>query len=216
MASLLFLAACGGSNEEKIYNHLEDAVDIENEFSEEENSIAELEEDEQKLYEKIIDLTMDDFDKIKETSEQALTNIEERHELIDLESESLEKSKDEFTKTKDLIEKLEDEKVKEKAGNMYETMNDRYKAYDDLHESYITVLKNEKELYNKFQDKDAEQDAVSDNLDKLNESYQEVIQANDLFNEKTKDYNELKKEFYKQADLNVDFEGAEQNNKEKK
>lgn len=207
--SLLFLAACNSSTEEKIYEHLEKAVNAENEFMDEESSIADLETKEQEIYGKVIELSMEDFDKIKKLSKQAAENIDKRKELIELEKESFDNSKDEFSKSKDLIEKLSEDDVKKQGKKMYSTMNDRYEAYSNVYGSYNKVLENEQELYKLFQDKDTEQEAVSDQLNKLNDSYEAVIKVNDLFNEKTKEYNKLKKKFYEKAELNVEYTGGE-------
>lgn len=203
---IFLLSACNDSTEMKIYNHLEEAVSMENEFEDQQGSITELEKEEQEIYDDVITLSMDDFDQIKELAEQAFENIDERHALIETENESLEESKEEVLQTEDLIEKLEDSDLQNKAKEMYETMMNRYEAYADLNEAYLTALKLEKELYEILQDEEADQDGLNEHLDKLNQNYENVIETNELFNEYTANYNELKQDFYKEADLNVDYD----------
>src|SRR5690625_1460468 len=76
----LIFTACSNSTEEKIHKHLEEAVKIENENeSEKDSSIADLEQHEQEIYKEIIDLSLDDYDKIKELVDAANENIDERN-----------------------------------------------------------------------------------------------------------------------------------------
>src|SRR5690625_7824475 len=81
---LLMLVACNNSTEEKIHEHLEQAVQIENEN---ENSMTEHEQNEQEIYKKIISLSMDDNDKIKKIAKEDSENIVKRKELIHEENE---------------------------------------------------------------------------------------------------------------------------------
>src|SRR5699024_6899633 len=78
MTLLLFISACGKSTEEKIYEHLEEAVTLEEEFEKVQTEITELEKKERELYSTIIELGPDELDKIKETSKQAIETIEKR------------------------------------------------------------------------------------------------------------------------------------------
>lgn len=206
---IFLLSACNDSTEMKIYKHLEEAVSMENDFEEQQGSITELEKEEQEIYDSVITLSMDNFDQIKELAEQAFENIDERQDLIETENESLEESKEEVLQTEKLIEKLEDSDSQSKAQEMYEAMMSRYEAYDDLNEAYLTALKLEKELYEILQDEEADQDGLNEHLDKLNQNYEEVIETNELFNEYTANYNELKQDFYEKVDLNVDYEEAQ-------
>ncbi len=201
------LAACSGSStKEKIYDHLEKAVTLEDAFEKQQDTIVDLEKKEQELYGKIIDLGMDDFDKIKDLSQQAIETIEKRSNKVDVEKESITASKEEFMKIEDLIDELEDKDIKDKAKKMYDVMMKRYQAYDSLNKAYTTSLKLEKELYTMLQKEDIEQEALTEHITKINDSYQEVLEANKAFNTHTTKYNKLKQEFYKAADIEVEYE----------
>ncbi|MGY0692238.1 YkyA family protein [Virgibacillus sp. FSP13] len=201
------LVACSGSStKEKIYDHLEEAVTLEEAFEKQQDTIVDLEKNEQQLYGKIIDLGMDDFDKIKDLSQQAIETIEKRSKKVELEKESITASKEEFIKTEDLIDELEDKKTRDKAEKMYDVMMNRYQAYDSLNKAYTTSLKLEKELYTMLQKKDIEQETLTEHITKINDSYQEVLEANKDFNTHTTKYNKLKQEFYKVADIEVEYE----------
>ncbi|MBT2216187.1 hypothetical protein F3157_06960 [Virgibacillus dakarensis] len=207
LSVIAVLSACNGaSTEEKIYDHLEEAVTLEAAFEEQQKPIVDLEKKEQELYAQIIDLGMDDFDKIKDLSQQAIETIEKRSDKIGKEKESIEASKDEFVKMEDLVDKLEDKKVKDKAKEMYDAMMKRYKAYDSLNKAYRNSLKLEKELYTMLQKEDVEQETLTDHISKINDSYQNVLEANKKFNTCTTTYNALKKEFYQAAEIEVEYD----------
>ncbi|WP_188454538.1 YkyA family protein [Virgibacillus oceani] len=204
---IILLSACtGASTKDEIYDHLEKAVTLEDAFEKQQDSIVELEKEEQQLYSQIIDLGMDEFDKIKQLSKQAIESIEKRTDKIKLEKESIDASKEEFQEIKELIADLEEDKVRKKANEMYDVMMNRYEAYEKLNNAYNNSLKLEKELYTMLQDKDMKQEKLTDHISNINESYQKVLDANDKFNASTTDYNALKKEFYDLAGIDVKYE----------
>lgn len=204
---IAMLSACNSeSTSEKMYDHLEKAVSLEDAFTKQQDDIVKLEKKEQELYSQIIDLSMDEFDEIKSISQEAIGVIDEREDKIGLEKESIDASKKEFTEVKGLISELEDEKAKDKANKMYDTMKKRYDAYYKLNEAYTQSLKLEKELYTMLQKEDLEQDTLTEHIEKINVSYKKVLEANDNFNTYTESYNKQKKDFYKAAKIEVKYE----------
>ncbi|GAB3068271.1 YkyA family protein [Virgibacillus ainsalahensis] len=203
----LILAACNSESAEmQIHNHLEEAVELEEGFEQQQSEITELERQEQELYSQIADLGMDEFEQIQEISQQAIEVIDQRADKIELEKESIEASKEEFNKTEGLIEDLEDEEIKAKAENMYEIMNNRYGSYNDLYAAYTSSLELEKELYTMLQEEGLEQETLTDHIKIINDSYQQILDANEQFNNETVEYNALKQEFYDAAEINVEYE----------
>jgi Glu-tRNA(Gln) amidotransferase subunit E-like FAD-binding protein len=202
---IVFLTGCGDSPETQIYNHLEEAVQLEDGFEKQQDKISNLEKKEQDIYKEIIELGIDKLDKIKELSQEAIASIDERSGKIKLEKESLDKSKEEFEKSKVMIDKLKDDDVKKEATSMYNTMEERYDAYQTLNKVYNESLGLEKQLYEMLQLEDLKQEDLQAHIEKLNLKYQEVIKANDTFNDLTTKYNELKKNFYKIANINVKY-----------
>ena len=158
---------------------------------------------------------MDDYDEIKKLAKEASENIDKRKELLQAENERYTESKDEFMKTENLIKKLSDEEAEGKAEKMYDTMMERYEAYDELYDSYMTILKKEKDLYSLFIEEDTEQEDLTDHLNSLNEDYESVIETNEKFNEETEKYNKLKKDFYSSTELDVDYQNDKANKAEK-
>mgnify|MGYP001160540949 FL=1 len=204
---LLLLAGCAGQNaSEKIYTHLEEAVQLEEDFEQQQEAITDLEREEQQIYSEIIELGMDEFDKIVNLSDQAIEIIEERRKLIDKEKESIKKSEETFLQIEPLLNDLKEEKLQQKGETMFHVMQDRYASYDELHAAYLASLELEKELYEMLKDEDLEQETLTEQINKINDSYKQVLEINDEFNELTIEYNNLKKEFYELAELDVSLE----------
>ncbi|GGM20260.1 hypothetical protein GCM10011351_02610 [Paraliobacillus quinghaiensis] len=205
--SVTFLAACSGeSTIDDMYVHLEEAVELESDFVAQQEPLTELEEEEQALYQEISELSMEEFDQISSLADEALASIEERKEILETEASSIESAKEEFDKIEPMIEELEDESLQEKARELVDKMDERYEAYQTLHDAYATSLEYDEELYNMLKQEDVEEDAISDQIEKINAQYQLVIEANDTFNEKTEAFNQAKKTFYESTDLNVTYE----------
>nr|WP_204500545.1 YkyA family protein [Aquibacillus albus] len=203
---LIFLTGCNSESiPEEMYEHLEQAVSLEEPFAEKQGSLVELEDEEKEIYDEIIELGMDDIDRIQELSTRALENIDERKEIIVTEKQSIEDAKEEFDKVNPLIEEINDESIKTKAVELTEAMEERYNAYLDLNDAYTNSLNEDEALYQLLQKEDVEEEELRSQIEAVNESYDKVIETNQLFNEKTEVYNTLKREFYELAELNVQY-----------
>lgn len=223
LASIVMLTACSGqSTTEEMYDHMEEAVSLEENFEEQQDTIAKLEQQEKEIYNQIINLGTSEFDKIKELSKKALDLIDQRAEKLKLEKESITAAKEEFTKIEPLIEDIEEKAIKEKGNQLYTTMSERYSAYKDINKAYTEALKLDKELYEMLQKKELKEEDLKKQIEEINQSYDKVLTANKTFNDKTKQYNQQKQKFYELAGLNVEYEtdstneeGQNQQNKDK-
>ena len=207
LLSAVMLTACSGeSTQEQIYQHLEASVEFETGFVEQQQPISELEEQEQTIYQEISDLGIDQYEEIKTLADEAITTIEERQTLTDNERASIDNAKEEFDKVVPLVDELEDGELKTAAEAMIEEMNQRYDAFVELNEAYQTSLSLDKELYELLKQEDLEEATFSEQVDKVNAQYQVVVDKNQLFNEETDAFNEAKRQFYEQSDLNISYE----------
>ncbi|MBM7540435.1 YkyA family protein [Amphibacillus cookii] len=206
LSGLLLVACSGQSTEEAMYEHMEEAVRLEGDFVDQQQPLGELEQKEQDIYQEISELGMDEYEEIRTLAEQAIASIEERRELTEKEIASIEASKNEFEQIEPLIADLEDEALQETAHEMVEKMEERYQAFLVLHEAYQSSLDYDIALYELLMKEDLEEPEFTEQVDQVNNQYQEVIDANHAFNEATDDFNEKKREFYDQSDLNITYE----------
>ncbi|QTN01439.1 hypothetical protein ERJ70_08150 [Sediminibacillus dalangtanensis] len=212
----MLLAACNSqSTEEKMYEHLEEAVSQEDVFAEQQQPLVELEQQEKELYNEIISLGMEEFDQVKELSEEALGLIDKREERLKAEKESIESAKSEFDKIDSLVDELEDDQVQSTANEMISVMDEREQAYQALNEAYHSALEQDRKLYQMLQQEDLQEEDLRAQIDVINENYDKVIAANETFNDKTEAYNQLKQDFYEQAELNVEYENQSESESNK-
>lgn len=202
--------------EEQIYEHLEEAVSQEETFREQQEPMVELEEKEQQLYDEIIALNMDQFDQIKEKSEEAAGIVEERRNKLELEKESIDAAKAEFDEIKSPVEDLgeENKEVQEKAKELIDVMEKRYSTYEELYNAYDEALTLDAELYEMTQKEDLKEEDLKAQVEQINESYNQVIEKNEAFNQYTDEYNTLKKELYETMELEVTYEETEEDTTE--
>lgn len=204
MLTILLTACNSQSIEQQIHNQMEEAISLEETFAQQQDIITDLETKEQEIYKQIIELEGDESADINELSEQAIEIIEQRTEEIELEKESIDASQQEFREIESLIPELENDQVRGSAQVMYETMISRYNSYDKLYDAYTESSALEKELYTLLTQEDVDQDQITSQINAINESYQNVLEANEAFNRYTVEYNDLKKEFYELANIGVE------------
>ncbi|MGD6941699.1 YkyA family protein [Cytobacillus gottheilii] len=208
LMSMVLLSGCLNSETpaEKMHTVLEDAVAAEKGFEEQQTPLVELEKQEKELYDQIIALSMKEFEEIQKLSDEALASADQREEHMNEEKQSIDASKEEFQKIPDLIEEMEEEELKSEAQQLYDTMMDRYELHDTLYNQYSEALNNDKQLYELFKTKDLQLEQLEEQITLINDSYEQVLETNKKFNEKTADYNEIKLSFYQAAGLNVNTE----------
>lgn len=198
MFIFFILVAC--NNEEnvmdKVSEHIEATVEIEAAFEENQEKIYELEKEDEKIYNEIIGLGTEDYEKVVELSTEAMDLLEERMEYVKLEKESLDESRIEFEQIAPLIDKISDPEEKEQAEKMYETMINRYDAYEVVYGNYAESIELTKSLYSLFQQEEFKENEVYAVIANVNDSYDEVLKANETFNKETVLYNSLKEEYY--------------------
>ncbi|WP_078554970.1 YkyA family protein [Bacillus alkalicellulosilyticus] len=202
---ILFITACGTNPAETMFQHMEEAVALEKEYENQQQPLVEAEKKEHEIYEQIIMLGMEEFDDIYALSEQAIAIVEERRELMNAEKQSIDAGFEEFIKIEAEIENL-NEDIKGLALEMKTAMEERYQSYQSLFEEYNKALDLDKVLYEMLQSEDATIDELQNQIDQINLSYETVIELKDIFNEQTVEYNQLKRDFYDAAEINVEFE----------
>lgn len=203
----IVLMALSGCSSNKTINDihalLESVVELEQDFEEQQNPLVDLEKEEQEIYSQIIALGMKEFDQIVTLSNEASAIVDKRKEHMETEEQSIQASRKEFEKLGPLIEKLEDGDLKQKAIELNDTMMERYETHDALYENYIKGLSYDKELYQMFQKEDLSIDQLEEQIEKINETYQFVLESNKSFNSLTEQYNDIKFDFYKAAGVEI-------------
>ena len=201
--TMLILAGCVGQKTpvEKMYDVLENVVSKEKVFEEQQDPLVTLEKKEKEIYDQIIELGMKEYDQIVKLSDEAILLTDQRKNHMEKETKSLKESEREFKKTADLKDELDDPELTKIANELYDTMMQRYEAHDWLYKEYSNALKYDKELYVMFKNKNLSLEDLEAQVNKLNDTYKQVYDANKKFNKLTELYNDKKLSFYKKAGL---------------
>lgn len=211
LAGVLSLAGCldRQTPEEKMFTELEKVVTIEKVFEDQQDPLVQLETQEKEIYEQIISLGMKEYDQIVKLSDEALKIADKRKEHIDKENQSIEESKKEFENVAPIAKEIEEASLKKQAEKLQATMAARYEVHNELYKNYTQGLKYDKELYGMLKDKDLSFDKLEEQINKVNAVYETVLKNNQLFNDKTEQYNNEKMAFYKKAGIEVKSEKKE-------
>ncbi|HWO96048.1 MAG TPA: YkyA family protein [Bacillus sp. (in: firmicutes)] len=211
MAVVLGLTACANSSPQvDIYKALEEVVASEKQFSKQQQPLVELEKQEKEKYDQIISLGMKEHKKIQSLSDEALNIVKKREQRIQQEKKSMDESKAKFKEAVELIQELEEEKYKKEAEKLIVLMNKRYDSYDTLHKQYEKAVQLDRQLYEMFKKDDVKLGELEKQITTINKTYEEIMKANEEFNQLTKQYNQAKVTLYKKAGLEVVKESQEE------
>ncbi|WHZ04691.1 YkyA family protein [Neobacillus sp. YX16] len=194
------------SSTEKLYQVLENVVDAEKEFEEQQEPLVELERQEKEIYNEIMTLVMKQHEKIVTLSDEALSIIEKRKNHLQLEIDSINASETEFKKAEEIISNIKNSEQKNKAEDLSKIMKKRYQLHNRLSKEYSSALDRDKELYLMLKEESISYDKLEAHVADLNSTYQKVLDANEEFNDLTAQYNEKKLKLYKEAGLNLNDE----------
>ncbi|WP_227935655.1 YkyA family protein [Alkalihalobacillus deserti] len=200
------LAGCGEQSIDTIYQHLEAAVVFEEPFEQQQEPLQKAELKENKIFEEIIALGLSDLDEVVRLADEAIVSIEAREAMVAKEKSSLEKSFVEFKKVEAEIENITEEKLVEMIQPLVDSMQARYKSYNNLHDIYIKTTAEDRVLFEMLKTEELELEDLQTQIDKVNELYVEVENYKENFNHSTDQYNQLKRDFYDVAGLNVQYE----------
>ncbi|PYZ97826.1 hypothetical protein CR205_04320 [Alteribacter lacisalsi] len=196
------LTGCFGSNAAMdMHEHLENAVEKEQVFQEQQSPLTEAETREHELYSEMLEMT--EVEDIEPLSEEAVESAEERRSIIEIEKESIDDAYNEFQEVTGYLDDLEEE-ARPAAEDMIAAMDARYEAYQDLYDEYMETIDLDIELYNMITQEELTREELQDQHDLVNDAYSRVNSLNSEFNKRTQEYNEAKRTFYQEADLNVE------------
>lgn len=184
-----------------MYDVLEDVVAKEKVFEEQQDPLVTLEKKEKRIYDQIIELGMKEYDQIVKLSDEAIQLTDERKKHMEKETKSLKESEQAFKKIADIKDEFDDTEVIKTANELNDVMMQRYQAHEWLYKEYSDALTYDKELYGMFKNKNLPLEDLEAQVNKLNDQYKQVFDANEKFNMLTDQYNDKKQSFYKKAGL---------------
>ncbi|MFD3447983.1 YkyA family protein [Microbacteriaceae bacterium 4G12] len=205
--TVLFLVSCSNrSSVYGIYKQLEKVALLEKSFEQEQSPLVELEGKEKKIYSSILTLGTGDTEKRKDLARAAQRTLQEREQHLQKERTSLLKAKQIFHHIPTSVAKITDQKLKKRGEEVTNMMEKRYRMYEQLYSQYQEALQRDRQLYDLLKSEVVSFDEMKRSIADINQQYDKVLQYNKLFNRYTVQYNKKKRQFYKQAGLNVRIE----------
>ncbi|WP_249711414.1 YkyA family protein [Bacillus cereus] len=202
--SVGLLTGCfGEKTEENLYTAFETAATQEKSLVDEAKKLEKLEKEGQELYSQILQEGKDHNDAVMKKIEQATANVDDREKVLKNEKEMLEKAQKETKSVQGNIEKLEDKKLQKQAKAVEESYKNRYDAFQKMNENYTKALATEKELYEKLKVKETKLKEIGEKVKAVNELTVEAQKSKEQFNNFTKEYNDSKLAFYKDAEIKI-------------
>ena len=202
--SVGLLSGCFGEKpEENLYTAFEAAATQEKSLADDTKKLEQLEKQGQELYSQILQEGKEHNEAVTKKIEEATANVNEREKVLKNEKELLEKAQKETKSVQSNIEKLEDKKLQKQAKAVEESYKNRYDAFQKMNEDYTKALANEKELYEKLKVKETKLKEIGEKVKTVNELNVEAQKAKEQFNKHTKEYNDNKLAFYKDAQIKI-------------
>jgi chromosome segregation ATPase len=189
---------------EEMYEVLENVVNLEKEFEEQQEPLVSLEKQEKDLYNQIMAIGMKNHAEITKLSDEALTLVEERRKHLQAEVESLRSAEEEFKKIANIKEEISNNEQKQLADELYDLMIQRYKVHSELADKYLEALDKDQELYLMFKKEELSYEQLETLISDLNQLYAKISDTNEGFNQYTTEYNDKKIAFYKKAGFKIE------------
>ncbi|MBO1579490.1 YkyA family protein [Bacillus sp. XF8] len=202
--SVGLLSGCFGEKpEENLFVAFENAAKQEKSLFEDAKKLETLEKQGQELYAQIITEGKEHNEAVVQKLDQAISNVDEREKILKNEKDALEKAQKETKSVQSNVEKIEDKKIQKQAKKVEEAYKDRYDAFQKMNESYVKSMAIEKELYAKLKVKETKLKEIGEKVKAVNKLTEEMRKEKEKFNRYTKEYNEGKLAFYKEAEIKV-------------
>ncbi|MGG3654911.1 YkyA family protein [Bacillus pseudomycoides] len=202
--SVGLLSGCFGEKpEENLFVAFENAVKQEKSLFEDAKKLETLEKQGQELYAQIIKEGKEHNEAVAPKLDQAVLNVGEREKILKNEKDALEKAQKETNSVQSNVEKIEDKKIQKQAKKVEEAYKNRYDAFQKMNESYVKSMAIEKELYAKLKVKETKLKEIGEKVKAVNQLTEEMQKEKEKFNGYTKEYNEGKLAFYKEAKIKV-------------
>lgn len=189
---ILLLSACslGESTEQKLSNILTEIYDLESDYRDVQTQLTEIEQKEQANFQSMMELTKDQKEELTTKVEETSTLLNERLNLLEKESASINKASDKLTAIDTLISESE-ESEKKAIQKIDEALKNRYDSYGDLTEQYNSLASLQESLYNMLIEEEADVATIQQQVVEVNKQNEVVQQAVEKFNELTAQLNQV-------------------------
>ncbi|GAB4074779.1 hypothetical protein GCM10028778_22820 [Barrientosiimonas marina] len=134
--------------------------------------------------------------------------MKDAQQLNEKQKHYLQEAKDSFNKAnkvssqiKTAVQDIDDTKEKKKATAVVQLMEKRQNVFESYYHQYLDVLKLNNHLYEQLQSKALKASNLDKQIKKINQNYKTMKEQEQEFNHITKQYNQVKSQYYNKSSL---------------
>lgn len=189
----ILLSGCsfGSSTDEELVKVLTEMNDAEEASSGAQEELNKLEQSEQALFNKMMDLTQEEQEELKTKVTEIEELLKQRLTFIEEEEASVKKAKESVKSLDNIVGKVEDAE-KGEVEELRDTVNDRYELHSVFIEAYKKLTDSQQLLYTMLLEEDADLATLEEQVDEVNKNNEIVKSSIEDFNEATIKLNQLK------------------------
>lgn len=189
----ILLSGCsfGSSTDEELVKVLTEMNDAEEASSGAQEELNKLEQSEQALFNKMMDLTQEEQEELKTKVTEIEELLKQRLTFIEEEEASVKKAKESVKSLDNIVGKVEDAE-KGEVEELRDTVNDRYDLHSVFIEAYKKLTDSQQLLYTMLLEEDADLATLEEQVDEVNKNNEIVKSSIEDFNEATVKLNQLK------------------------
>lgn len=197
MLIVILLQACNmWAPEKEMVNLFEQVAKYESNINQHQKELVRLERKQVALYNDMMELGMKQAVQVTKLAKKAETIIEQREQQLEAEYRNMKKATRQMQKANEYVPQLHDPTLKQRLLRLIHVTEKRYASYEKLYVHYHTALAAEKELYRLLEQQNVTLAALQAQVEHINNAYQKMFDANEQFNEYTKQYNQEKKRLH--------------------
>lgn len=198
IAFSLLLSACtvGESTDTQLSNVLSVVYEKEEGYRNAQEELSELETQEQKTFNEVMELTQKDKEKVATLASELQASVSKRLSLIEQETESMESAEASLTSLEELLNDTKDEEIKSLMVELKEALNNRFDEHNLVTEEYLKLAELQQSLYELLPNEETKQIDLQDQVDLVNSQNEKVQSAIQAFNESTQEVNRIKETIY--------------------
>lgn len=193
---ILLLAGCnfGDSTEQKLSTILTEIYDLEADYRDVQEELADTESKEQANFQQMMELTKDQKEELTTMVEDTATLLKTRLALVEKEAASIKSASESIKQISSLVSETKEASEKESLKEIETSLNERIKAYEEVTTNYNELANMQQELYKMLVDESADVTTIQEQVKEVNLHNELVQQSVQKFNDATIRVNEVKEE----------------------
>ncbi|KAA9023900.1 YkyA family protein [Niallia endozanthoxylica] len=198
ISMIVILNGCQSDQKQaaNIQKTLEKAVEYEKDFAANQTELNEMRKNAQLLYNDLINLDINDKDKINQIIEEGFTYTKKQQQEVEEAKENFQKAYQTSSKIEKHIKKIKHDDQKNQATKLLTVMKERKKLIDSFFENYLENLKIQNTFYQQFKEENINLESLNEQITEINQRTQDMGETIQKFNQYTKQYMEAEKAYF--------------------